>query len=71
MDLVYPPVQWPDALCLPQEKDQSLLEMDENSQSILELIRDTSSHSLLTSKATIPIDWLYAPRLLPAKYPDF
>ena len=33
-----------------QEKESSLLEFDEDSQSILGIIRDTTSHSLLNSK---------------------
>ena len=33
-----------------QEKEGSLLEMDEDSQSILSIIKDTTSHSLLSSK---------------------
>ena len=42
-----------DCLCvfgLWQEKEGSLLEFDEDSQSILGIIRDTTSHSLLSSK---------------------
>ena len=38
-------------VCL--EKEASLLEFDENSQSILGIIRDTTSHSLLNSKTDI------------------
>lgn len=33
-----------------QEKESSLLEIDEDSQSILGIIRDTTSHSQLSSK---------------------
>ena len=33
-----------------QEREGSLLEIDEDSQSILNIIRDTSSHSLLNSE---------------------
>ena len=36
-----------------QEKEGSLLEFDEDSQSILGIIRDTTSHSLLNSKTEV------------------
>ena len=36
-----------------QEKEGSLLELDEDSQSILGIIRDTTSHSLLNSKTEV------------------
>ena len=38
-----------------QEKESSLLEFDEDSQSILGIIRDTTSHSLLNSKTDITL----------------
>ena len=47
-----------------QEKEGSLLEFDEDSQSILDIIRDTTSHSLLTSKTYVTHTSLYTAALL-------
>ena len=47
-----------------QEKESSLLEFDEDSQSILGIIRDTTSHSLLSSKTQVTHTSLYTAALL-------
>ena len=35
-----------------QERENTLLEFDEDSQSLMDIIRDTTSHSLMNSKVT-------------------